>query len=388
MRNHPGAFRGFFSTLAAATFLAMTLSSCAVTVALPGGGSTTTPIKPPTNIGPGIGAGASGGSTPETKPAPSEPTTGGGDDGENSGEQKPPDDKEPDSENTDKKPENPDSNTGKENSGTDDSKKPESEEAGYKTKYSRTDYDPTWTISESNGKLVLKKYVVFNKTAAANVQLPTGDEYVIGPYAIVMKDGTRNDIRGVTIPNEVTQIENRSFQGLYITEIEIPASVKAIGSEAFESCTKLHTITLKGNYSENQLGNRIFANCIELSEVVFEAPVDSLPSGTFEFAGPSEISPLRIILPQGLNEIESKAFYWANVKSLFIPASVTKIDELAFDNAYIETVYFGGDQESWNKITQNGSIFISDDIQYNQTPSSVPASEPTPELFTCLFSIF
>ena len=90
MRNHPGAFRGFFSTLAAATFLAMTLSSCAVTVALPGGGSTTPPIKPPTNIGTGTGTGASGGGAPESKPAPSEPTTGGGDDGENSGEQKPP----------------------------------------------------------------------------------------------------------------------------------------------------------------------------------------------------------------------------------------------------------------------------------------------------------
>ena len=58
MRNHPGAFRGFFSTLAAATFLAMTLSSCAVTVALPGGGNTTTPIKPPTNIGTGASGGA------------------------------------------------------------------------------------------------------------------------------------------------------------------------------------------------------------------------------------------------------------------------------------------------------------------------------------------
>lgn len=333
MRNHPGAFRGFFSTLAAATFLAMTLSSCAVTVALPGGGSTTTPIKPPTNIGPGTGAGASGGGITETKPAPSEPTTGDGDDGENNSDQEP-STKDPSDgiDDTSKKPTegqpiNPEQPKDPSESETKPKEKPALPQPG-DGMIVPNGYKATW-ILEGN-TLVLRTYTI-PRGSDVNVELPTGGRYKIGDSAFAEE----SRIASIRIPEDVIEIGNYAFTGTWLTAVEIPETVKVIGDYAFAQ-TQLQNVTLKGNYAPGQLGEYAFANCEPLENVTFTGTAAELSKGIFSCTGI-----ISFTLPKGLQTIHANAFDYTYLSELYIPRSVTKIDLSAFDNTIMTINYQG-----------------------------------------------
>ena len=374
MRNHPGAFRGFFSTLAAATFLAMTLSSCAVTVALPGGGSTTTPIKPPTNIGTGTGTGASGGGITETKPAPSEPTTGGGDDGENSDEQNPPT-KDPSDgiDDTSKKPTegqpiNPEQPKDPSESETKPKEKPALPQPG-DGMIVPNGYKATW-ILEGN-TLVLRTYTI-PVGSNVNVELPTGGKYKIGDSAFAGK----NRIASVSIPEDVIEIGNNAFTGTWLTTIEIPESVKVIGDYAFAR-TQLQNITLKGNYAPGQLGKYAFASCDVLENVTFTGTAIELPEGIFSYTILSSFT-----LPKNLKAIHAKVFdYTDTLSDLYIPCSVMEVDLSAFDNTWV-TIHYAGTSEEWAAIAKGtlpeGVIL--------DCPSKAPA-EDSFSLLTALSSL-
>lgn len=382
MQNHPGTFRAFFATFAVAAFLALTLSSCAVTVALPGGGSTTTtPIVQPPNTGTGTGTvtGAGGSPTEPSSSTGENQGSGGPDDGGDSGSNSGAiGDSDNDQGTT--TPGSSDSGAGTGEGATD----PPAEEPKLSDYMTVPDgYDADW--NEDGSTLVLKTYDI-PVGSDLIVELPTGYNYKIGD-SVFAGQGQAGRIAGIVIPDAVIGIGNYAFQGSWVRQVEIPKSVTQIGTSAFDGA-KLKKVTLQGSYEKGTLGTKVFASCDELEEVVFEAPVESLPSGIFALSGAYENTPLKIILPQGLKEIESQAFYYANVKSLFIPATVDKIDESAFDGACIETVYFGGDSKTWNEITENGTIYVSDDVQYNQIPSSILSSESAVEFLEKLFSIF
>lgn len=204
MRNHPGAFRVFFSALAAAAFLAMTLSSCAVTVALPGGGSTTTPIKPPANIGTGTGTGASGGSTPETKPEPPEPTPA---------EPKPEEPK-------DEKP----AETPKEENKEEPKEEPKEDPAPA----------PSPAKWSPNGK-VLTGYALPNDFNGTLV-LPTDREYSIFASAFQGE----NRIKQLVIPKNVLKIYGGAFQKCSnLTNVTIESPSTILGNGLFRECKKI-----------------------------------------------------------------------------------------------------------------------------------------------------
>lgn len=368
MRNHPGAFRGFFSTLAAASFLALTLSSCAVTVALPGGGSTTAPIKPPTNIGTGTGGGASGGSTPETKPAPSEPTTGSGNDGENSSEQKP-STKDPSDgiDDTSKKP-----TEGQPKDPSESETKPEGMPALPQPGDNMNvpnGYEATW-ILEGN-TLVLRTYTIPIGNDV-NVDLPTGGKYKIGDSAFAGK----NRIASIKIPEDVIEIGNNAFTGTWLKAVEIPETVKVIGDYAFAR-TQLQNVTLKGNYAPGQLGEYAFASCDLLENVTFTGTAAELPEGIFSYTSLSSFT-----LPKNLKAIHAKVFdYTDTLSDLYIPCSVMEVDLSAFDNTWV-TIQYAGTTEEWDSIAKGtlpeGVIL--------DCPSKAPA-EDSFSLLTALSSL-
>lgn len=351
MRNHPGAFRGFFSTLAAASFLALTLSSCAVTVALPGGGSTTTPIKPPTNLGTGTGGGASGGGTTETKPAPPEPTTGGGNDGENSSEQSP-SEKDPSDgiDDTSKKP-----TEGQPKDPNESETKPEGKLALPQPGDNMNvpnGYEATWILEGTT--LVLRTYTI-PRGSDVNVELPTGGNYKIGDSAFAGK----NRIASIKIPEDVIEIGNNAFTGTFLTAVEIPESVKVIGDYAFAQ-TRLQNVTLKGNYAPGQLGEYAFASCDLLENVTFTGTAIELPEGIFSYTSLSSFT-----LPKNLKAIHAKVFdYTDTLSDLYIPRSVTKIDLSAFDNT-IMTINYQGSAKYWQEATGGTKLSEPNDVKVN-----------------------
>ena len=75
----------------------------------------------------------------------------------------------------------------------------------------------------------------------------------------------------------------------------------------------------------------------------------------------------KIFLPDGLEELENCGC--VNLKSVFIPASVTKISDEAFSGCdSLKTLFFGGTAEQWEEI-YNGSEDLDDVmIIYNAKP--------------------
>ena len=381
MRNHPGAFRGFFSTLAAASFLALTLSSCAVTVALPGGGSTTTPIKPPTNIGAGTGTGASGGGITETKPAPPEPAP-----------------EEP-------KPEEP----------KDDKpiEKPKEENKGKPKEEPKEDPAPAASPAKwsPNGKVLTGYTLPSNQS---NVCFPTGGKYTIGPYAV---KGNNNNLITITLPNDVIGIGKGAFQSAWIKEINIPNSIAKIDDEAFCGA-RLEKIDFQWNHPDNNLGSRLFSNCDILQSVTISGTIKRIPSSAFSYCanlqmlslpngletigdesfagvGSWDTPNLNIILPESINTIEYAAFADSSLKILYIPRNIQEIDESAFVGASIKEIYFEGTETEWKQwdsiVCSNLTILDNNEgvkMHFNKKPTDIPNSTPAVEFLTDLLSIF
>ena len=73
----------------------------------------------------------------------------------------------------------------------------------------------------------------------------------------------------MTIPNSVTSIGNKVFQGCSsLTSVTIPNSVTSIGYDAFSDCTSLTSITIPN--SVTSIGYGAFEYCESLSSITFE----------------------------------------------------------------------------------------------------------------------
>ena len=416
MRNHPGAFRVFFSTLAAATFLAMTLSSCAVTVALPGGGSTAPPIKPPTNIGTGTGTGASGGGAPESKPAPPEPTP-----------------EEP-------KPEEPKDEKTTETPKEENKEKPKEEP---KENPAPAPSPAKWS---PNGK-VLMGYTLPDDFSGTLV-LPTDREYMISARAFQGE----NRIKQLFIPKNVSEIYAGAFQkcsnltsvtieststklgsGLFreckklvsvyfpdgiseipastfwgcesLQEIELPQSIQKIGNSAFENCLALESIALPahlteiGNYSFQKtglaeivfpkqlvsVGINAFSQNQKLKDIKFSNGTDTVNLGNGAFSHCESLN--TVILRGNITSLPASLFQYSEINTLYLPATVDCIDMMAFDyDTPPKNIYFAGSKSEWDTLSE--ALYWSEEatvvVKYGE---SAPCSDSL-SLLSDLLSIF
>ena len=413
MRNHPGAFRGFFSTLAAASFLALTLSSCAVTVALPGGGSTTTPIKPPTNIGAGTGTGASGGGAPEApKPAPPEPA---------------PEDPKPEEPKDDKPTETP---------------KEESKE--------KPKEDPAPAASPAkwspNGK-VLTGYTLPDDFSGTLV-LPTDREYMVSAQAFQGE----NRIKQLVIPKNVLEIYAGAFQNCSnLTSVTIESTSTKLGSGLFRECKKLVSVYFPDGISEipastffgceslqgialpesiKKIGNSAFENCLALESIALPAHLTKIGNYSFQKTGLTEIvfpkqlasvginsfsqnqklkditfsngtvtvnlgngafshceSLNTVILRGNITSLPASLFQYSEINTLYIPATVDCIDMMAFDcDTPPKNIYFAGSQSEWDALSE-ALYWSSDATVVVKCEESAPCSDSL-SLLSDLLSIF
>ncbi|MDE6001170.1 MAG: leucine-rich repeat domain-containing protein, partial [Clostridia bacterium] len=136
-------------------------------------------------------------------------------------------------------------------------------------------------------------------------------------------------------------IENRAFFNREIESIDIPASVKSIGSMAFSGCKKLHTVTFE-NDSLTQLGDRIFSGCTALESITLPENVTVIGPSTF--SGCTSLH--EVIFNEKLEQINRSTFEGCTaLENCEIPASVTYINPTAFRCAEISklTVAEGND---------------------------------------------
>ena len=174
-------------------------------------------------------------------------------------------------------------------------------------------------------------------------------------------------LRHVHLPASLEVIANYAFENCHqLQEIRFPDSLRKIGTAAFLNCRSLTEVTIPSGvrfpspdepYVYETVSSSIFDRCISLRKVVFEA--DNLPHGMFglcialeeiEITGKVEVIPpgafsacsglKRAGLPETLRRIESGAFSECeSLTSITIPPAVEKIGYQAFLDTNIRTFY-------------------------------------------------
>jgi hypothetical protein len=120
-------------------------------------------------------------------------------------------------------------------------------------------------------------------------------------------------LRSVTIPDGVQKIGERAFEGCeHLTSIYIPSSVQFVASDAFNGCINLDTIIVAED-------NPWFESSDE-NNAIIETSTKTLVRGS------RSVKNL-----QGIEEIGDYAFYGCKIEEMEIPDGVTSIGRYAFE---------------------------------------------------------
>lgn len=136
-----------------------------------------------------------------------------------------------------------------------------------------------------------------------------------------------SSLKDVTLPQGVKTIGG--FNGTAIENIELPASVTTIYSNAFAR-TKLKTFTIPSTITA--LDRQVFSNCKELREVTLHDQIVSIGSSAFSGC----VNLAKITIPANVETISSSAF--ANCYNLaqitILSQRLSAIESSAFEKCY------------------------------------------------------
>ena len=148
----------------------------------------------------------------------------------------------------------------------------------------------------------------------------------------------------VTIPNSVTEIGERAFDGCTsLSDIAIPNSVTEIGDYAFVFCSSLKNITIPS--SVTSISNDMFLKCTSLNNVSLPNGLISIGDNAFDKC--TSLSTINI--PDTVTTIGNGAFMGCSaLTDINIPNSVTEIGGSIFSdcnklnyNTYDNAYYLG-----------------------------------------------
>ena len=165
---------------------------------------------------------------------------------------------------------------------------------------------------------------------------------------------------------KVTAIGEYAFNpSLTITKVSsvfIPATVTSIGGFAFRCCKFLATVTFAEGSQLKSIGALAFSGTDQAHPIFKEIQIpDSVETiGTNAFQNCQDLE--SITLPASLKTIESSAFSdCRNLSKIKLPTSLTTIEIFVFDScSSLETVFYAGSLAQWSEInTSNGFLGYS-----------------------------
>ena len=142
-------------------------------------------------------------------------------------------------------------------------------------------------------------------------------------------------LKTISIPDTITSIENEAFYNCSsLTSISIPNNVTSIGNSAFSYCSSLTSATLSNNLAF--ISNRLFWSCSSLTSITIPNSVTSI--GDNAFSGCSSLT--SITIPDSVTSIGSYAFeYCSSLTSITIPNSVASIGNSVFSGCSFLIIY-------------------------------------------------
>lgn len=192
----------------------------------------------------------------------------------------------------------------------------------------------------------------------------------------------------INFPTSLKIIESQAFYGGVLTAVDIPGQT-AIGSRAFESCTKMETLSIP---QVTYLGNACFRHCSKLASVTVpaSAKIGEQATGTLSSGnkltdgtnqdGTNQVSGQHAFadcyglkdatIQEGSTTIPRSMFmFCGDLKTVTVPTTVTSIEKDAFRHCFslnaidIQNVESIGDQAFWNCLNLKGDLILSSNVK-------------------------
>ena len=201
---------------------------------------------------------------------------------------------------------------------------------------------------------------------------------VIGEvYEVEVPESFDLRIEDEVITYSVEMIHGEAFRNCqFIREIQLPDTVDKIGNRAFANCVNLEKINVPAIATADKVGTEIFYNTPELKYieaptwVVAQANCRKLVRVTFNagteiydrmFQGANKL--LSVELPDDLKRIGNQAFDGASVlKEIHIPAGIENISEDAFTYCTsLEVITIDGHNDKYVSNGSNCIVLVEED---------------------------
>lgn len=139
------------------------------------------------------------------------------------------------------------------------------------------------------------------------------------------------DLKLINLPNMVESIGEFAFSNSGLTSIIIPEKVKKIAGSLLDGCTDLTSVTFAKNSSITEIGDRAFADCLNLSDFHIPSSVTQIGEGAFEYC--SLLGTENLIIPDGVTSIEDTTFKGcSSLKGIIVPENIQYLGDEIFEN--------------------------------------------------------
>ena len=143
-----------------------------------------------------------------------------------------------------------------------------------------------------------------------------------------------------------------------IISVVINDGVASIGNQAFYKFTSLNNVTIPQGITS--IGYEAFYGCENLTTISIPETVNTISECAFSYC--SDFS--RVDIPNGVVSIGASAFsHCTNLKTISIPSSVEYIGNSVFYDCGLDTIYYDGTQEQWEKLFGENNKSLPTDIQ-------------------------
>lgn len=235
------------------------------------------------------------------------------------------------------------------------------------------------TVSLQNADRDINEQFEFIKTGEGTCAIQATEGVKLEGAVILPMTGVIKETGEVCLVTSISDGEEGGSTGkafcnqVGITSISIPSTIESIGSLAFYGCTNLRSLSLPEE-GDLHLGYNFLSGCASLSDLHLAAAVTSIDvdafraasvasftvsennlsfrsiegvlydkSGTTLLKYPGARPDAELTIPSSTTSIGQTAFMASqNLKTLYIPASVTRIGYQCFRHSSVTTIYCYG----------------------------------------------
>lgn len=227
-------------------------------------------------------------------------------------------------------------------------------------------------ISLPNSITEIQQYA-FYLSSVESINYPNSLKYV----RLRAFEGTQ--ITNGILPDGLSIIEDGAFAKTKINVLSLPNTLKEIGSSAFNSCCNIAEVTIPG--SVKVVRSSAFSSCSDLKKVVIEEGVEELENGAF-YCGMTGNSLEEVVFPSTLTKIGSLCFYSSKIKDVVLPNTIKEIGSRCFESSReMESITFSsGMEELPNDVCRECHKLIKVNIPEGITKIGNNAFSSTPLL--------